>query len=102
MSIATEILSLRQNQFSSVTTLLAMLDWQKSALEDEHVLSRGYAVMEAADSVLLNVAVHAVDALSEPPVIGRTRRTPQLARRKRRPEAPRSPQSQPKSIRPSL
>jgi hypothetical protein len=37
-------------------------------------LSRGYAVREAADIVLLNVAVHAADALSEPTVIRGTRR----------------------------
>ncbi len=101
MSIATEILSLRRNQTSSVTTLLAMLDWQKSALEDEHILSRGYAVTEAADLVLLNVAVHAVDALGEPPTIRRTRRAllPSWFRR-RGSKMPKSPQDQLRSMRP--
>jgi hypothetical protein len=74
MSFATEILSLRQNQSSSVETLLAAMEWEKAAQEEEHILSRRYAVREAADIVLLNVAVHAAEALSEPPVIRRTRR----------------------------
>ena len=74
MSVATEILRLRQNQSSSVETLLATIEWEKAAHCDEHVLSRGYAVREAADIVLLNVAVHAADALSEPTVIRGTRR----------------------------
>ena len=74
MSVATEILSLRQNQSSSVETLLAAIEWEKAAQEEEHILSRRYAVREAADIVLLNVAVHAAEALSEPPVIRRTRR----------------------------
>ena len=74
MSVATEILSLRQNRSSSVETLLAAIEWEKAAQEEEHILSRRYAVREAADIVLLNVAVHAAEALSEPPVIRRTRR----------------------------
>ena len=83
MSIATEILSLRQNQFSSVKTLLAALEWEKAARGDEHALSRGYAVREAADIVVLNVAVHAADASNEPPTICKTRRGV-LSRRKSR------------------
>ena len=74
MSVATEILSLRQNQSSSVETLLAAIEWEKAAQEEEHILSRGYAVREAADIVLLNVAVHTAEALSEPSAIRRTRR----------------------------
>jgi hypothetical protein len=85
MSIATDILSLRQNQSSSVKTLLAMLDWQKAAQDDGHILSRGFAVSEAADLVLLNVAVHVAEALSEPPPIRRIHRTVSSPRRKRRP-----------------
>ena len=83
MNVATKILSLRQNQSSSVETLLAAIEWEKAAQSEEHFLARRYAVREAADLVLLNVAVHAVDALSEPPVIRRTRRTV-LSRRKLR------------------
>lgn len=84
MSIATEILSLRHNQTSSVEIFLGALDWQKAAQDDEHILSRGYAVTEAADLVLLNVAVHAAEALSEPPKIRRTRRAVPSSRRNRR------------------
>lgn len=83
MGIATEILRLRQNQFSSVKALLAALEWEKAAHDDEHVLSRGYAVREAVDIVLLNVAVHAAEALNEPPTICKTRRGV-LSRRKSR------------------
>src|SRR5215468_3320964 len=84
MSIATEILRLRQNQASSVETLLAALDWQKAAHTDEHILSRGYAVSEAADVVLLNVAAHAADSLAEPTTVRRTRRAVPSSRRSRR------------------
>ncbi len=84
MSIATDILSLRQNQSSSVKTLMAMLNWQKAAQDEGHFLSRGFAVTEAADLVLLNVATHAAEALSEPPAIPRTRRALSTSRRKRR------------------
>ena len=72
MSIATQILSLRRDQFSSVERLIAALEWERASPED--ILVRRYAVIEAADMVLLNVAAHAADALSEPPVIRRTRR----------------------------
>jgi hypothetical protein len=84
MSIATDILGLRQNQSSSVKTLMAMIDWQKAAEDDGHISSRGFAVREAADLVLLNVAAHVMEALNEPPAIPRTRRTVSSARRKRR------------------
>lgn len=84
MGIATEILSLRHNQFSSVKTLLAALEWEKAARDNEHVLSRGYAVREAVDIVLLNVAVHAADALSQPPINSRSRRAILSGRKYRR------------------
>ena len=74
MSVATEILRLRQNRSSSVETLLAAIAWEKAAQSDEHILSRRYAVLEAADIALLNVAVHAADALNEPMVIRGTHR----------------------------
>jgi len=84
MSIATDILSLRQNQSGSVRTLISLLDWQKEAHDVVHLLSRGFAVTEAADRVLLIVAVYAAEALSEPPAIRRTRCTvPSSSRRKR-------------------
>src|SRR5438552_16217903 len=84
MSIATDILSLRQNQSSSVTTLIAMLNWQKAAKDDGHILSRGFAVSEASDLVLLNVAVYVEEALSEPPPFRRIHRTVSSSWRKRR------------------
>ena len=85
MSIATEILSLRGNRTSSVKTLLAAIDWQKAAQDDEHIMSRGYAVDEAADIVLLNVAAHAADvSIEPPPSIRRTRRAVSDSRRNRR------------------
>ena len=89
MSVATEILSLRQDQFSSVERLMAAFEWERAAEADEHILSRGFAVAVAVDLVLLNVAVHAADALSEPPAIHRTRRSHLTSRRKpRRPKKP--------------
>ena len=84
MSILADILRLRHNQTSSIEIFLAALDWQKAAQDDERILSRGYAVTEAADLVLLNVAVHAAEALSEPAAIRRTRRAQLPSRRKRR------------------
>jgi hypothetical protein len=84
MSITTEILSLRRNQSSSVSTLIAMIDWQKLAQDKDHKMSRGFAVAEAADDVLMNVAVHAAEALNEPPVIHNPRRAVPSSRRKRR------------------
>ena len=81
MSIATQILSLRRDQFSSVERLIAALEWERASPED--ILVRRYAVIEAADMVLLNVAAHAADALSEPPVIRRTRRFLRLWRKPR-------------------
>jgi hypothetical protein len=84
MSITAEILSLRRNQSSSVETLIKKIEWLKAAREQAHILTRGFAVREAADIVLLNVATHAAEALNEPPVIPRTRRTVLSSRRKRR------------------
>lgn len=84
MNIATEILRLRRNQTSSVEILRGALDWQKSAKDEQHILARGYAVSEAADMVLLNVAAHAAEALSEPPKVRRTLRAVLSFRRNRR------------------
>jgi len=83
MSIATEILTLRNNQMSSVEILLGAIDWRNAAQDAEHFLSRGYDVTVTADLVLLNVSVHAAEALSEPPKIRRTRRALLPFRRKR-------------------
>ena len=79
MSVVTEILSLRQNRFSSVSALLAALGWQKSAYEREHILYRGVAVTEAAD-----VAAYAAEQLGDPPAIRKTLRAVAPFRRKPR------------------
>jgi hypothetical protein len=84
MSITSEILSLRRNQSSSVETLMAKIEWLEAAGTEAHILTRGFAVREAADLVLLNVATHAAEALNEPPAIPRTRRTVSSSRRKQR------------------
>jgi hypothetical protein len=63
MSIGTEILSLRQDKFSSVAALIGALD--RLAASNEHLEMRVYAVTECADLVLLNVAVHAMEGLHE-------------------------------------
>jgi len=99
MSVATEILSLRQNRSSSVETLLAAIEWEKAAQEEEHILSRRYAVREAADIVLLNVAVHAAEALSEPPAIRRTRRGLTSWFKRHNSKTPESPQARRRSMR---
>ncbi len=83
MSIANDILSLRQKQSSSVRNLIAMRDWQKAAQDEGHYLSRGFAVTEAADLVLLNVAVYVAEAMNEPPAIRKTRRAVASSWRKR-------------------
>jgi len=80
MSIGTEILSLRQDKFSSVAALIGALD--RLSASNEHLEMRVYAVTECADLVLLNVAVHAMEALHEWPI--RTdRRAIQPVRRRR-------------------
>ena len=75
MSIATEILSLRRDQSSSISALLAAIEWECAAEDDVRILARGHDVMRMADVVLMNVAAHAADALSELPTTRRTRRS---------------------------
>jgi hypothetical protein len=84
MGIATEILSLRRNQISSVRTLLAAVDWTRAATEEHFVRARAHAVAEAADIVLLNVAAHAAEALNEKPTTRKSRRATLPSRRKPR------------------
>ena len=59
MTIASAILSLRRNQSSSVELLLGALDWERAATQYDHRSARHYAVLQAIDQVLLNVAAHA-------------------------------------------
>jgi hypothetical protein len=84
MSVVTEILGLRQNQFSSMTTLLSAIERRKDAYTIDRLLRRSYAVTEAADALLTNVAAHCAEALSEPPTIPETRRAVVPFRRKPR------------------
>jgi hypothetical protein len=81
MSIGTEILSLRQDKFSSVASLIGALD--RLYASNQHLEMRVYAVSECADLVLLNVAVHAMEALHESP-IQTGRRATQVRRRRPR------------------
>ena len=84
MSVVTEILGLRRNQFSSMTALLSAIERYWTTQCDEHVLGRKYAVFEAADMLLTNVAAHAAEALNEPPATHKTRRAIVPFRRKAR------------------
>jgi hypothetical protein len=84
MGIATQILRLRNDRFSSVERLLAALEWQRSAYEISHMEYRGVAVTEAADLVLLNVAAHAADQLGDSPALSHSRRARATFRRKLR------------------
>jgi len=75
MSVVSEILNLRSNQFSSMTTLLSTIERQNSAQSISQVLGRSYAVLDAADALLTNVAAHAADQLGEPPATPGNRRS---------------------------
>jgi hypothetical protein len=83
MSIGTEILSLRRDQNSSLSFLLGAIEWQSAAQNADIKLMRGHAVMQAADLVLLNTAVHALEMQDEPH-IRETRRAALPPHRKRR------------------
>jgi hypothetical protein len=84
MGIATDILNLRHNQFSSVTTLIAALERFRDA-SPEKELARQFLVNEAADIVLVNVAAHAAEAMVEQqPTTVRTQRAISLRRKNRR------------------
>src|SRR5262249_49757878 len=75
MNVVAEILGLRRDKFSSVTRLLAALDRQGCPSEGcRHGPMRDYAVKEAADLVLLNVAAHAAEQLSDPSSNRKSRR----------------------------
>jgi hypothetical protein len=80
MNLGTEILSFRQDKFSSVATLIGALE-RRHASKSQSAM-RDYAVTESADLVLLNVAVHAMEALALLP-IRQPRRASSVSRRKR-------------------
>jgi len=94
MSIATELLSLRRDRSSSVETLLGLLEWQHSAQDPQFAETRRYACEQAADIVLMNVAVHALEAevTFEPRPTRRTIRW--FWRKRRRSDEPRLSQRQ--------
>ena len=84
MSIATEILSLRRDQTSSVSLLLGAIEWQRASKNDSMMLMRGHAVGQAIDLVLLNVAVHAQETRDERHGPENRRVVPAPRRRRRR------------------
>lgn len=83
MGIASDILRLRHNHFSSVAELLAALEQVCDAPVDK-ISGRVFSAGEAADRVLTNVAAHAAEALGEQPTIRKTRRVASPSRRKKR------------------
>ena len=83
MGIAADILSLRNNHFSSVSELLAALEQVCGAPVDK-ISARVFWASAAADQVLTNVAAHAAEALSELPANRRTRLAASPSRRKHR------------------
>src|ERR1700730_2212142 len=98
MSIATEVLSLRRDQSSSVTTLLALLEWQHAAQDKLFAETRSHAAQAAADVVLLNVAVHALEAQDNPPTRGTRRALRSLWRKRRRSDTPQLSKGQRKNL----
>ncbi len=83
MSIAADILGLRNKHFSSVAELLAALEQVADAPVDK-IPVRVFLASAAADLVLTNVAAHAAEALSEQPTNRKTRRPASQSRRKNR------------------
>ena len=64
MGIATDILGLRDNHFSSVTELLYALE-QVRYSPPQKICARIFMAGAAANLVLTNVAAHAAEALNE-------------------------------------
>ena len=84
MGIATDILGLRDNHFSSVNELLYALEQVCNAPVDK-ISARVFLAGAAADLVLTNVAAHAAEALSELQAVNpKTRRAVRSPRRSRR------------------
>jgi hypothetical protein len=83
MGIATDVLSLRNQHFSSVANLLAALELVHDAPVDK-ISARVFLAGEAADIVLTNVAAHAADAFSDQNPVRKSRRSPSSSRRKNR------------------
>ena len=84
MSIATEILSLRQNQLSSITTLISALERLADAPHEKKA-NRLFHAAEVADIALMNIAAHAGEAMAAfQPTPGKAQRVTSMRRRSRR------------------
>jgi hypothetical protein len=80
LSIATEILGLRNKHFSSVEELIAAIERVHEAPLDKKP-GRSFLAREAADVVLTNVAAHAAEALNQFSPIRKARRAASPTRR---------------------
>jgi hypothetical protein len=84
LGVATDILGLRDNHFSSVTELLYALEQVRDA-PPQKICARIFMAGAAANLVLTNVAAHAAEALSElKPINPKTRRTASPSHRRSR------------------
>ena len=66
MSIATEILKLRNDPTSSVSLLLGAMEWAQATKNQDIRVMRSHAIKQAVDLVLLNVAAYAQEPQGEP------------------------------------
>jgi len=84
MSIASEILKLRNDHTSSVSLLLGAIEWAQATKNHDTRVMRSHAIKQAADLVIINVAVYAQETQNEPPVGGNRRAisTPRRSRRR--------------------
>ena len=84
MGIASDILNLRDSQFSSVETLIAALERFHDA-SPENQFKREFLVHKAADTALTNIAAHAGEAIAALQATpARTQRAIPIRRRSRR------------------
>jgi hypothetical protein len=84
MGIASDILNLRDSQFSSVETLIAALERFHDA-SPENQFKREFLVHKAADIALTNIAAHAGEAIAAlQATLARTQRAIPIRRRSRR------------------
>jgi len=83
MGIAADVLALRQNQFSSVITLVSALQRLREASAENRAV-REFQVYDAADVALTNIAAHTGEAMVAFQSGGRTERANLIRRRSRR------------------
>ena len=84
MSLGTELLNLRRNRTSTVATLLSGMERLATARSETTLMTRTFALNELADAVLVQVAVHALDACWDDLPPPKTRRESTSSRRRRR------------------